>query len=229
MGSAGTQSRQSQGSNIGLWRSRLRKRADMLIRSWPHRFCSKDFELFFSYLSPTGCEHNPAGVKAEFKLHETDRRANEGKQSIATEGRPATDETDALRHVRHGVLPVVLVLNRDVAIEPLGLEFVQTAFDVGDTPAVDGIGQTLSNLGAFLQVAADDATLEDAQALDRLKTGRCPVAGVGAGANARVTILDQRQHIFRVPDPVGSVLDHAAIRTFLHPLAVFMDADLDVE
>src|SRR5713101_2684891 len=45
MWSSGTHSRRSQGRNIGVWRSKLTKRAAMLIRSLPHLICSFYFKI----------------------------------------------------------------------------------------------------------------------------------------------------------------------------------------
>ena len=77
-----------------------------------------------------------------------------------------------------------------------------------------------ANLGFVLQMAADDAALEDLDAVKRVQAAGLPVSRVRARADARVAILGNLDDVVRVPDPILRIVDAPR---------VVMDADPDVE
>ena len=54
-------------------------------------------------------------------------------------------------NIRHGIVPVVLVLDRDIALEVLALQFIQNAFRVSDTGSVNSVGECFADGGSLLQ------------------------------------------------------------------------------
>src|SRR5436853_7825036 len=76
----------------------------------------------------------------------------------------ATDITDTLSDVRHGVLPIAFVLDGDVPVEFLPTQLAQDAFHVGDTETEWQIGRIgIAGLDNIFQMHADDAALEEFQ------------------------------------------------------------------
>src|SRR5208282_3616997 len=53
-----------------------------------------------------------------------------------------------------------------------------------------------------LEMAADDASLEDAQTVHRAQVGTDPVAHIGARADTPIAVFDDRQDIVGIPHPV---------------------------
>jgi hypothetical protein len=102
--------------------------------------------------------------------------------------------------------------------EFLLFELLKACGDINDALAGDDdLGRT--HLGLVLEVDADDAPLEDAQALDGDKLGGAPVAEIGTGTDAVVAAFYDTEDVERVPDLV--------IR-LAHGAAVLVESDLDV-
>src|SRR6476659_2071075 len=97
------------------------------------------------------------------------------------------------------MVPVVLVFDRDVAFEILGFQFVEYRADLRDAGPIDDIGTAFANGCPFLQMGADDTTLEDPEAVEWLEARGGPMAGVSTGANSRIAILHQLEDVIRVP------------------------------
>src|SRR6185436_1623751 len=115
----------------------------------------------------------------------------------------AADEPDALRHVGYGVIPIILVFNRDVALKTLRFEFVQHCSNFGDTRPVNDIRTGFANGGAFLQMRADNPSLKNLQTLERLQPGGRPMPGIRARADSRVAVLHQLGHVHWIPNLVA--------------------------
>ena len=90
--------------------------------------------------------------------------------------------------------------------------------DLADAGAVGHV-VAFAELDLVLHVAADDAAFEHAHRPERIEAGGLPVAGVGAGADAWVTILGQLEDEIGVPHPVV---------WFIEPAWMIVETDLDV-
>src|SRR6185295_407032 len=112
---------------------------------------------------------------------------------------PTAHEADALGHIRHRMVPIVFVFDRNMALEILPLQLIQDAFDIRDAGAVDRIRQLAVDLWTLFQVQADDASLQQFDSIEWFDAGRAPMAGIGACADALIAILHYRQYIIRVP------------------------------
>ena len=128
-------------------------------------------------------------------------------------------------HLRDAVLPVVLVLYGDMAIELLADEFLEAAIDIADALAGDDDRGLVAKLGLVLQVHADNAAFEDLEGPDRAQVRRGPVTEIGAGADAGVAAFDDTEDIDRIPDLILRV-DRAVLSD---AGAVLVEGDLDVE
>src|SRR5262245_34277820 len=69
-------------------------------------------------------------------------------------------------------------------------------------------------------MAADDAALEDLDAIERIEAGGLPVTGVRARSDARIAILGHRDDVMRIPDLVVRVVGFSR---------VVVNANADVE
>src|SRR5439155_11263559 len=113
----------------------------------------------------------------------------------------ASDIPNALRDVRHGILPIALVLDGDVPAELLSAQLAQDAFHVGDAQAERQVGRIgVAGLNDVLQMHADDAALENFETGDRIDAGTGPVPYIGTDAETRIAILDQREDVVGIPE-----------------------------
>src|ERR1043166_5468235 len=85
----------------------------------------------------------------------------------------------------------------------------------------------LAEIRLVLEVAADDAAFQNAQAIDRVQSRRLPMAGIGAGTDARVAVLDNRENIIGIPHPVTGVARLARMIMKTNHDVVFLDHLLD--
>src|ERR1035437_3296647 len=76
-----------------------------------------------------------------------------------------------------------------------------------------------THLVQILEMAADNAFLENAQTLHRVEAGTDPMAGVGTGPDARVAVFDHGHDVFGVPHAVIGVIG---------PFRMVVKADLNV-
>ena len=128
-------------------------------------------------------------------------------------------------HLRDAVLPVVLVLDGDMAVELLTDELLEAAIDIADALAGDDDRGLMAKLGLVLEVYADNASFEDLEGPDRAQARRSPVTEIGAGADAGVAAFDDTEDVEGVPDLILRV-DLAILRD---AGAVLVEGDLDVE
>src|SRR5882762_9758225 len=142
-----------------------------------------------------------------------------GEHPIARK-RPSPDESDALGYVGHGMIPIIFIFDRYVAFESLALQFAQDALYVRNASAKNGIGQRFADLGSFFEVATDNAPVQNLEGIQRFDVGGCPMAGISAGPNTGIAILDDRKDIVGVPDLVARVIGAAS---------VLMNADGNIE
>ena len=142
-----------------------------------------------------------------------------GVRSIRARGVTA-NEPDALGDFGDVVIPVVLVFERDIAVEALAFQFVEDPGHIGDAGAEGHIVGVGSHAIEILQMTADEAAFKDLEAFHGVQIRAHPMAGIGAGANPAVPVSDQVGHVLRIPNLiVGIVGAHRMI----------MDRHLDVE
>ncbi len=103
-------------------------------------------------------------------------------------------ELDVLLHPWHAVLPVIFVLNRGVAVEFLFLQLPKACRDLDD-PLASDCDFGLPNRSLVLEVDADDAAFEDAEALDGDEVRGAPVADIGADADALIAAFDYTEDV----------------------------------
>ena len=127
-------------------------------------------------------------------------------------------EVDIRLHLRDAVVPVIFVLDGDVTVEILLFELFKAGSDIDDSRAGDDdLG--LAHFGLVLEVDADDAAIEDAQALDGDEVRCAPVAEIGAGTYALIAAFDNSTDVERIPDLVFRVA---------HGATVFVEGDFDI-
>jgi hypothetical protein len=80
----------------------------------------------------------------------------------------AAHEADALGGVDDIVVPVILVLDGDVALEMLSIEFVEDAGHVGNSGTIGNIMRVGGHFIHVVEVDTDDPTLQNLQAVNGL-------------------------------------------------------------
>src|SRR5689334_1252424 len=135
-------------------------------------------------------------------------------------------EIDALGHVRHILQPLRLVFDGDVALEALLFKLVEAGRNFADTRAVGRVGARAEG-HLVLHVAADDAALEHAQAIDRVQPARLPVASVRARADAGVAVFRHGDDIVRIPNLVVRLVRLARVIVNAHSDVELLHEGLD--
>ena len=130
---------------------------------------------------------------------------------------PAADESDALGNIRHGVIPVELVLAANVAVEFLAAQLGEHPAHVGGAGPEDPVALTVAELFALLGMQRDYPTLEHAESIHSLDAAGLPVADVGTGTDAGVTVADEIGHPLGIPALVGRVLGLLGVVVEGHP------------
>src|SRR5438067_1858035 len=78
-------------------------------------------------------------------------------------------EINALFDFGQAALPVVLILDGDIALEVLLFEFVQDSFDIAGSLPIGHIVGRWTIVAFVLQMAADNPALKHSNTVDRIK------------------------------------------------------------
>src|ERR1700744_4580666 len=136
-------------------------------------------------------------------------------------------EANAPGDVHDVVFPVVFVLDGDVADEFLALELVENGGNVRNTSAIRDVMGVRRFFIQVLEVNADDATIQDFEAFNRIQSRTHPMADVRCGANARVAVLDDAQDIVGIPHFIAGIVRLAGMIMETHTNIVLLDEFFD--
>src|SRR3954471_25091383 len=87
--------------------------------------------------------------------------------------------SDALRNLRNGSFPMVFIFDRNISLEILRPEFLQDGRYIRYSGAEGLVVGSFSHAIQIFEVAADDAPLQDPQAIDRFEVGTYPMPRIG--------------------------------------------------